>query len=178
MGPGCQSSPHTRSQWLWSLASGPGWSESSLSSLTDPALSSLPSRSTTNRAQLWPSFSAWADQRVLREPVAVSAVKSPEVSATNRELCPPFDYLEPGRRSLHSTRGHRAPSLLNLQPPSPAKAPSTQLAAAPGRRSRSRLLPSTDPSSPSKEKRKGAKSLRNRDPRCGCTCGARPESSA
>jgi hypothetical protein len=57
------------------------------------------------------------------------------------------------------------------------KAPSSQLAAAPGRRPRSRLLPSTDPSSPSMEKRKGAKSLRNRDPRCGCTCGARPESS-
>ena len=29
---------------------------------------------------------------------------------------PPFGYLGPGRRSLHSTRGHRAPSLPNLQP--------------------------------------------------------------
>ena len=53
---------------------------------------------------------------MLREPVAVSAVKSLVVGATNRELRPPFDYLEPGRRSPHSTRGHRAPSLPNLQP--------------------------------------------------------------
>jgi hypothetical protein len=32
------------------------------------------------------------------------------------DFAPTFDYLRPGRRSLHSTRGHRAPSLPNLQP--------------------------------------------------------------
>jgi hypothetical protein len=81
---------------------------------TPPAASSpllaACNRRRADRAQQMPSFSVWADLRVLREPVAVSAVKSLGVGTTNREFRPPFDYLVPGRGSLHSTRGHRTPS--------------------------------------------------------------------
>jgi hypothetical protein len=59
-----------------------------------------------------------------------------------------------------------------------AKLRGTRNRPSPIRRSRSRLLPSTDPSSPSKKKGGESEDVAEPGPRCGCTRGVGPESSA